>query len=187
MPSAVCSIVALCLVLASSAHAIPRLDIDVDTGLAGFQSSRVVTVGTVFDVGIYITGAVSLFAYDIKVDHDPAVLDATSAGEGAFLATAGPIFFVGDDSGNPVSAIATLLGVPTGASGDGTLFTIQYTALAKGDISLRFTRAGLVNDQMLAEAVDFGGARLVVQGVPLPSTLLLLGLGLVAVAVVRRG
>lgn len=177
------------IVFASAAYALPTLtmlDIDVDTSTAGFQSDRVVTVGTIFDVEIHISGVSGLYAYDIDVDHAPAILDATGVTEGPFLASGGPTLFQGDDLANPVNALATLLGVPTGVSGTGILFTIQYTALAAGISSLQFTFTDLVDDQFQPITVDLGGARIVVQAAPLPSTLLMLGFGLAAIAGLRR-
>lgn len=177
------------IAFASAAYALPTLtmlDFDVDTSMGGFQTDRVVTIGTVFDVEIHISGVSGLYAFDIDVDHDPAKLDATGVTEGSFLNSGGPTLFLGDDTANPVNALATLLSVPTGVSGSGLLYTIQYTALAAGVSSLQFTFTDLVDDQLQPITVSVGGARIVVQGAPLPSTLLLLGVGLAAIAGLRR-
>ena len=178
------------ILVASTAHALPQLDFDVDTGTGGFQTDRVVTVGAIFDVEIHISNVIGLYSYQILVDHNPAVLDATGVTEGPFLtavadATLGTVFDPVDSS-NPVDVISTLLAVPTGASGSGLLFTIQYSAVAAGISSLQFVFTDLVDDQLQPITVGLGGARIVVQAAPLPSTLLIFGAGLSAIAGVRR-
>lgn len=178
------------LFLASAVHAIPMLEIDVDTSTAGIQTDRIVAIGAVFDVEIRITGVSNLFAYDIGIQHNDSVLDGTGVTEGPFLASNGDLtFFLGDDSGNPVNALSTLIGIVPEVSGDGVLFTIQYTALASGLSSLQFVVADL-SDGQLPEPnpieVQTNGARIRVQGVPLPSTLVLLSAGLAAIAGLRR-
>lgn len=180
----------LSLFLASTVHAIPMLEIDVDTSTAGVQTDRIVAIGAVFDVEIRITGVTNLFAYDIGIQHNAAVLDGTGVTEGPFLASNGdPTFFLGDDSSNPVNALATLIGLVPEVSGDGVLFTIQYTALASGVSSLQFIVADL-SDGQLPEPnpieVQTNGARIRVQGVPLPSTLMLLSAGLAVIAGLHR-
>jgi hypothetical protein len=176
----------LTVLFASAVHATPRLDIDVDTTLGGFQSGRVVKVGTIFEVEIHISDVSGLFAYDIDVDHDGGILDATAVTEGSFLPSGGTTAFFSDDSANPVNAAATLLGLVPGVSGSGTLFTIEYIALATGISSLQFSLVDLVDDQLNAILVDASGGRIVVQAAPLPSTLLMLGVGLAAIAGLRR-
>jgi hypothetical protein len=182
---------ALSLLFASTAHAVPMLDLDVDTSTAGIQTDRVVTIGTIFEVEIRITGVTGLFAYNIDVTHNDTVLDATGVTEGPFLSSNGDsTFFAGDDTTNPVNALSTLLSVSTGVSGDGVLFSIQYTALAAGVSFLEFTFTDLADDTQPEpnpiEVQVNGPARIVVQAAPLPSTLLLLGAGLAAIAGLRR-
>lgn len=181
---------ALSFLFASTAHAIPMLDLDVDTSTAGIQTDRTVSIGTIFEVEIRITGVTGLFAYNIDVTHNDTVLDATGVTEGPFLSSNGDsTFFAGDDSTNPVNALSTLLSVSTGVSGDGVLFTIQYSALAAGISSLQFTFTDLADDTQPEPnpiEVQVNGARIRVQAAPLPSTLLLLGAGLAAIAGLRR-
>lgn len=179
--------VLISVVSASAAYAgtISMLDIDVDPSMGGFQTSRIVQLGNTFTVDIHISSVSGLYAYDIDVDHDPGILDATSVTEGSFLTAGGSTFFLGDDSSNPVNAIATLLSVSTGVSGSGTLFSIQYMALAAGVSPLQFTFTDLVDDQLNSITAGLGNASITVQA-PLPSTLLMLGAGLAAIAGLRR-
>lgn len=180
----------LSLFLASAVHAIPMLEIDVDTSMAGVQTNRIVAVGAVFDVEIRITGVTNLFAYDIGIQHNDSVLDATGVTEGPFLASNGdPTFFLGDDSSNPVNALSTLIGIVPEVSGDGVLFTIQYSALASGLSPLVFLVADLSDGQLpepnsIEVATNTSTIR--VQSVPLPSTLVLLSAGLAVIVGWRR-
>jgi hypothetical protein len=171
----------------ATAFAIPRLDIDLDTTMVGIQGSRVIGIGDVIDVAIEISGVTGLYAYDIDVDNNNvAAAGATGISEGAFLPSGGATLFAPGALGNPVNALAVLLGAPSGVSGSGTLFTIQYTALATGISSLSFRHADLADDLFETIAVELGGARLIVRDAPLPSTLCLFGIGLVVIGGLRR-
>jgi hypothetical protein len=175
------------LLFATTVHAVPRLDIDVDTSTPGFQSDRIVAVGAIFDVAIHISGVSGLYSYDLGVAHNDMILDATGVTEGNFLSNIGLTFFSADDSTTPVNAASVLLGAPNGASGSGLLFTIQYTALMNGISSLEFVIADLVDDQFnQIDPLEIGGARIRVQDAALPSTLLLFSVGLGLIGLRRR-
>jgi len=169
------------------AQALPMLSVDVDPATSGIQTSITVVVGSTFSVDVRVDDVSGLFAYDIDVDHNPAVLDATNVTEGPFLASGGTTFFSPDDSSNPVNVVATLLSVVTGVSGSGVLYSIEYSALAPGVSTLEFTLADLADDQQTTIEVGLSGASVtVVERVPVPSTLLMLGIGVAGLVAARR-
>lgn len=171
---------------ASGVHALPMLSIDVDPGAAGIQSARTVSVGSLFTIDVRIDGVTGLFAYDIDVSHDSAVLTATGAPEGPFLASGGATFFDATP-GTPVNAVGVLLGFVPGVSGSAVLYSIQYTTLAVGVSSLDFTFMDLLDDEFETIVPTLAGGRIsVVEQVPLPSTLLALAAGFAALAPVGR-
>jgi hypothetical protein len=98
------------------------------------------TVGQTFSLDVFISGAVDLYGYQFDIGFDPTILSAVSVTEGPFLASAGTTsFFPGfiDNAGGTISFIAdSLTGAIAGASGDGTLATISFSALATGTSSV---------------------------------------------------
>ena len=48
---------------------------------------------------------------------------------------------------NEVFVALARVGVPTGASTDGLLCTVQFTAIAPGEATLRFTEAAVLDPQ----------------------------------------
>jgi hypothetical protein len=175
------------LLPASVSHALPILSIDVDPAAGGIQASRTVTVGSTFMVNVRIDDVTGLYAYDIDVDHNSAVLTATNALEGPFLAAGGATFFHAPTPADPVNAVATLLGAVPGVSGSGVLYSIQYSALAVGSSLLDFTSLDLLDDQFnpIQPELAAGSINVVAQ-IPEPSTLLMLGVGFAGLAAARR-
>ena len=150
--------------------------------------SLAVTNGNTYTVNVLIQGAVDLYAYQFSVSYDSTVLSVQDsfnpATEGSFLtnvysAPGQTAFFAGFDDGvGNISFIAdTLVGPLAGVSGDGTLASITFVAVADGTTSVSaFFNADngdtLLTSDELAPPV----------AVPEPATLLLVGVGSAAIA-----
>jgi hypothetical protein len=140
--------------------------------------------GSTVWVPISIEHAVDLFAFQFSIQFDPRVVLASAALEGPFLSQGGlyPTFFVPgtvDNLAGNIRFIAnTLLGSVVGATGNGVLalvpFTVQpgFSPLTLSDV--------LLLDSSLAEisATSVAGS---ISGVPEPSSISLLGLGIAGI------
>ena len=165
------------------------------------ESLAFVNVGDVFSVDFRISDVTDLFSYQFSVGYDPLLLSAGLVTEGSFLSSAGTTFFIADPLDDLAGLITfnanTLIGAIAGASGSGSLLSVQFTALAVGTsvVSAVFDAAngdGLYDST--GAAIDpikvTAGSKIGVlesapAPIPEPGTLLLLGSGL-AVAALRR-
>jgi hypothetical protein len=97
-------------------------------------------VGQTFAVHVDIVGVTDLAFWQTDLNYDPAELSVVSVDEGPFLQTAGTTSFVpGTD--HPAMGVITsiadaLFGTGPGASGSGTLVTVDFKALRAGPTSL---------------------------------------------------
>jgi len=92
-------------------------------------------------------GSDALFSYSVKFSWDGSVVSTTTGdvSEGSLLSDLGGTFFYAADGiGDEIVVDCALLGNITGATGPGTLFTIDFTGLAVGtsdiDVTILYVR-----------------------------------------------
>ena len=184
------SAVVLAAVLALSAReasALPIVSID---------APGAVIVGELFTVDVDITDAVDLYAFQLKVTFDPLRLSAVDVQEGALLSSVdSTIFFPGfiDNVAGTITFVADTLTGLVGASGSGTLFSVQFTALGPGSGVIATAADDADGDGLFDSTLaPIADARLVSEDavairdghVPEPGTLALVAIG--ALEAVRR-
>lgn len=112
-----------------------------------------VSVGDTVTVTASATGLVDAYAYDLDIEYDPALLSFTAGSE---LLPAGG-FGTATDDGARVSVVATRLGTSPGLTGDQTLVTLTFTAIAPGQAEIAVSEGQLVDSTGSATAVDSEG------------------------------
>ena len=121
--------------LAAPAHAAPS----VTAVTLGTPAS--VEVGAEITVTVAATGAVDLYAYDVAVAYDPALValvdDSVVTPDGGFAD-------VTDDAAGTVTVAHTRLGTSPGLEGDVTLATLTFTAVSDGVATFAVPAATLV-------------------------------------------
>lgn len=178
-------LVVLFVLCASPASAVPIISVEPSptTVLLNDTFSLSVTIGT-SDPGASDDVA-DLFAYQLSITYDHQVLSVLGMTEGAFLQ--GNFLPGFDDGAGLITFTLNALNAVVGVSGSGTLFDIQFKAIAPGTspVSAFFDPANLdgLFDSTLAP-IDAGtpiGASVTVIGVaPEPATVVLIGVGLAA-------
>lgn len=99
------------------------------------------TVGDPVVVSVALAGAVDVFAFDLAVAYDPALL---AFDEAATTFPAGGFDAVDGEPG-ALEITHTRLGTSPGLSGDITLVTLHFTARASGSATVTLTAATLVS------------------------------------------
>lgn len=148
-------------------------------------------VGSTIDLDIRIAGVTDLYTYNFSLVFNPAYLQVTGASEGAFLASdGGPTDFgVADLSGTPglVSYVyGTKFGAVSGVSGNGSLAHLKFNVIGAGTSTLSFADAVFVDSHNGDITPLLATQTLVTAAVPEPETYLMLGVGLVGLAALRR-
>ncbi|MGQ0735912.1 MAG: cohesin domain-containing protein [Acidobacteriota bacterium] len=157
-------------------------------------STTNVFVGDLFTVDVLIE-VTDLYSYDVEVSFDPTILSATGLTDGGFLTGGFGVFATIDNTAGFTSGADSLTGPTSGVSGIGTLFSIDFTALAVGSSVLSFD---LCNSGLCTQLFDstFADITFTFQNglanvsarptIPEPATLTLLGLSLAGAAFRRR-
>ncbi len=155
--------------------------------------NQVVTAGQTSSLGVTISDAEDVFAFQFDIGFDPTIIQFSGISEGLFLATSGPTFFIEGVIDNSVGAISftanTLLGGGAGVDGAGGLATMTFKALAVGSSALSLFNVVLLDSSL--SSLDFsiaqGSVDVAARPAPEPGVLLLLGTSaLAAFARARR-
>jgi len=154
------------LVAPTCVYAIPIISIQPPT--------PTVTAGQTFSLDVDIAAVADLYAFQFDIGFDPALLSAVSISEGPFLPSGGATIFFPGTIDNFAGTIAfnadSLVGAIPGVTGNGTLLTIDFVALAAGISSIDISNEVFLDSSFNAIAVDNAGATITI---PAPSTLAL--------------
>jgi len=155
-------------------------------------SANNVQVGDTFSLFLNIASVTDLFGWQVDIDFGPAGrLTALTIAEGGFLGggTSGITGAI-DNGTATILALANSLTGFTGASGNGVLAQISFTAAAIGNAIVSISNVQLLDsnldsifpDPTVSASVDISASGVI----PEPSTFILLGIGLAVGAVLRR-
>ncbi|ELX10129.1 hypothetical protein containing cohesin domain [Janthinobacterium sp. HH01] len=148
-------------------------------------------VGSTIDLDIRIADVTDLYSYNFSLVFNPSYLQVTGASEGSFLGTGGGAtdFGVVDLSGTPglVSYVyGAKFGAVPGESGSGSLAHLSFKVIGAGTSTLSFSDVGFFNFAGSDIAPQYGALTLVTTAVPEPETYLMMGVGLIGLAALRR-
>lgn len=145
-------------------------------------STSTIYPGDTFNLSVGISDVTDLFAFQFDIGFDPAILSAVSVTEGPFLPSGGSTFFVPGTIDNIAGSISfnadSLIGAISGVSGDGTLATLSFQALALGTSPVDLSNVILLDSTF--SDISFNTANASVNVVPEPATFILLGSGLLS-------
>jgi len=182
------SLIVLALCLASSAHSIPIVSVDMDPSTAGIQNQRTVTAGDTFDVDIVIADVIPpdpLTGFEVELRFDGALLRALSAATGDFLPT--PTFELENTISASTVSLASISTVLSGALGGGTLATISFQATAPGYADLLLGNIILSAPFGVAIPYTLQPARISVAAIPEPHAAVLFAAGLLVARIYSPG
>lgn len=108
-------------------------------------SQMVTSAGQNFKVDVSVTGAEDLQSIPLRIQYDPNLMKVVSAEDGGFLGRDGKSvqFAQQDDTKGLLQVSATRAPNAGGVSGQGTVFSITFSAKAEGRGTLSIVRAGL--------------------------------------------
>jgi general secretion pathway protein D len=140
-----------------------------------------------FFLDVDIKNVTDLFGFQFDLLFNPALLMANETVEGSFFGSTGNSFFIPGTIDNGLGSIEftadSLLGAVDGVSGDGTLARINFTSLALGTSAIDFANVFLLDSTLteISATTESGSVTTTTTSVPEPASVLLLGIGLVAV------
>jgi hypothetical protein len=153
------------------------------------------SVGETFSLDIRISDVTDLYAFQFDIEFDPSILSATSITDGEFLPIADSLGFFTLGINNVVGSIGyitnTLTGTIPGVSNSGVLASIDFKAIGIGTSDVSLSNVMLL-DSSLNEitTTESLGSNVTVQGslnpVPEPSTVLMIGIGMVCLSGLGR-
>jgi hypothetical protein len=151
------------------------------------------TVGQTFNVSIAIDDVTDLWAWKVRLNWDPDILNITDVSEGPFLQSVGNTLFLwpGPSSSSIIKGyipeISCNLFANTGANGSGSLATVTFKVLAPGtsDITINETQLlSSTDDNPPIEHIDVNGYVTVIPEFPvllvLPPFMILIAIALIA-------
>jgi len=144
--------------------------------------------GSPVTLQVLISQITDLYAFQFSLSYNPAVLQATSVTEGAFLPTGGGTSFddgTTDNTLGKVSFVAdSLSGFVPGVTGNGVLASITFNVIAPGTSVLTFSDL-LFLDSTLSD-ITVAGQSGILTAVPEPQAMLLMALGVAGLLAQRR-
>ena len=153
-------------------------------------SSLTMAAGQIFSLNVDIAQVIDLYAFQLDVNFNPAVLSAVSVSEGPFLPSGGTTVFVPgtiDNFGGTITFNAdSLVGLIPGMTGNGTLLTLDFMALATGSSSVELSNEILLDSNFGIITADNVGSVITVQAIPEPNTWGLVAIAFVASIWIRR-
>ena len=175
---------------AISAQAVPTLTFSAPT----------VTNGSSVSVDVNVSDITDLSTYGLSIGYDASLLSFTSITEGSFLGNDTDFFVVSTSAAGLLEGILGLTFAEIGATGNGTLFTINFGTLAAGNAFLNFSDLMFLNSDAdglgdiavtgVNGSVSILPVVVVPPGpgtdVPEPASALLLGIGAAAFLARRR-
>ena len=152
-----------------------------------------VQVGNTFSLFLNVASVTDLYGWQVDIDFGPAgFLNALTIAEGGFLGsgTSGITGTVDNGTATILTMANSLTGIVPGVSGSGVLAQISFTAMAIGNAIVTISNVQLLDskldsifpDPTVSATVNIFAAN----GIPEPSTFVLLSLGLAAGAILRR-
>ena len=155
-------------------------------------SANNVLVGNTFSLFLNVASVTDLFGWQVDIDFGPAgLLNALTIAQGGFLGggTSGITGTINNGTATILTMANSLTGF-TGVSGSGVLAQISFSAVAIGTAVVSISNVQLLDsnldsifpDPTVSATVNISAAN----GIPEPSTFVLLSLGLAAGAVLRR-
>lgn len=129
-------------------------------------------VGETFSVDVAIEGAEELRGVSVKIEFDPAILEALSISSGGFMSGFGQTFSFSEKNNDEgwVQYDESILGSGDMAAGSGVICSIEFEAIANGVSALTFTTADLrdrdnspITTDLENGTVMVGGSAVVVQ------------------------
>ncbi|MBN2566678.1 LPXTG cell wall anchor domain-containing protein [Candidatus Woesearchaeota archaeon] len=134
--------ITMLLVLAMAGSAAAQMPVAPNT-ISVVPSYQLADVGDTVNVDIDITAALMLTTFEVQMGFDPAILQFEDMQNGGFLGTAPGTICLGPTEIGPgqvlFSCIQQMVNIPmvgpmppSGVTGDGTLATMQFTAIGEG-------------------------------------------------------
>ena len=103
-------------------------------------------IGKTFEINVTIRDVTNLWAWKVRVTWDPAVLTCTQVTEGPFLSDVGGTFWMEPPiQVGEIPDLSNVLLEPAGATGDGTLATMTFSADAPGVTNVVLSETELID------------------------------------------
>jgi len=165
-----------------------------DSVAIAVPSPGTTTVGSTIVVDVNISSIADLYAFQLDLAFNPAVLSAVSVSEGSFLPSGGTTSFVPgsiDNVGGSITFNAdTLIGTIPGVTGGGSLLSFDFLAIGNGVSALNLQNALFLDSSLnnLSVTMQNGSATVnsAVVSTPEPASSLLILVGALAAGVLLK-